>query len=120
LVVSKEEKMARVFRASVDKLQPRVPVELEELATIKIGNVSAGDISADGQRILLRNEKDGWLWRRDPAKSVGETLSRPGALPVPVRHKKQAKNGEGICFDPGGAGYFSVSEGADPPLARFP
>jgi hypothetical protein len=119
-IVSKERELARVFRASADQLKTREPIEMDEVATIKIGNVSAGDISADGGQILLRSEKDGWLWQRKPPNTIEETLSRPGAIAVPVRHKKQAKNGEGVSFAPGGKGYFTVSEGANPPLALFP
>jgi hypothetical protein len=118
-IVAKEKKQSRLFRAPADKLKPQEPIELEEVATLKIGNVSAGDISPDGRQILLRNEKEGWLWQRDPARSVGETLSG-AAIAVPVRHKKQAKNGEAVSFDPLGKGYFTVSEGANPPLALFP
>lgn len=120
LIVSKEKKRAQVFAIAQDQLKPREPVELQHVATIKIGNVSAGDISPDGRQIMLRSEKDGWLWQRDPAKSVGETLSQPGAVKVPVRHKAQAKNGEGISFDPAGDGYFTISEGSGQPLALFP
>lgn len=119
-IVSKEKKFARVFRAPADQLSPRTPVELEEVAIIKVGHVSAGDISADGRQILLRNEKEGWLWLRDPAKSVAETLSESHATAVAVRHKAQAKNGEAVSFDPAGTGYFTVSEGRNPPLAQFP
>ncbi len=119
-IVSKEKKQARVFRAAADQLKEREPIELEEVATIRTGKVSAGDISPDGRQILLRSEKDGWLWRRDPAKSVAETLSHPGASAVAVRHKAQAKNGEGVSFALNGAGYFTVSEGSRPPLALFP
>lgn len=119
-IVSKEKKLSRVFRAPADQLSSGTSIELEEVATIKVGQVSAGDISADGRQILLRNEKEGWLWQRDPVASVAETLSESHAIAVPVRHKKQAKNGEAATFDPAGSGYFTVSEGANPHLARFP
>ena len=118
--VAKEKKEAHVFRAPADQLKPGKPLELEEVATVKVGNVSAGDISPDGRQILLRSEKQGWLWQRDPSQSVGETLSQSHAIAVPVRHKQQAKNGEAVSFDPAGTGYFTISEGSRPPLARFP
>jgi hypothetical protein len=118
-IVSKEERLARVFRAAGAELASGKPFELEEVATIQIGNVSAGDISPDGRLIILRTEKDGWLWQRDPSKPVAETLSQPRATNVAVRHKKQAKNGEGVSFRATGTGYFSISEGANPPLALF-
>jgi hypothetical protein len=119
-IVSKEKKQARVFYAAANQLKTSQPIRLEEISTINIGKISAGDISPDGRHILLRTEKEGWLWQRDPTHSVGETLSRSGAVAVPVLHKKQAKNGEAVSFDPLGRGYFTASEGANPPLALFP
>jgi hypothetical protein len=119
-VITKEKKESRVFRAPADQLKSGEPIELDEVATIKVGNISAGDISPDGRQILLRSEKEGWLWQRDPSQSIGETLSQAHAIAVPVRHKQQAKNGEAVSFDPTGTGYFTISEGARPSLARFP
>jgi hypothetical protein len=119
-IVTKEKKQARVFRAAADRLQPRQAVPLEEIATLGIGNISAGDISRDGRWIAVRNEKEGWLWPREVGQSVAEALSASLPRKVTVRAKSQAKNGEGICFSPNGSGYFTVSEGAHEPVVLFP
>jgi hypothetical protein len=119
-IISKESNHARLFRAAADRLNPGTTTELESVGTIKINKVSAGDILPSGRQIILRNENTGWLWQRDPAQSVAETLSQPRAVQVPVRHKSQAKNGEGISFTPTGTGYFTISEGVKPPLTLFP
>jgi hypothetical protein len=119
-IVTKEKKQARVFRAAAGTLQPRQVVPLEEIATLGIGNISAGDISRDGRWIVVRSEKEGWLWPREAGQSVAEALSASLPRKVPVRAKSQSKNGEGICFSPDSTGYFTVSEGANEPLVRFP
>jgi hypothetical protein len=119
-IVTKEKKQARVFRAAADRLKPRQAVPLEEIATLGIGNISAGDISRDGRWIAVRSEKEGWLWPREAGKSVAEALSVSLPRKVPVLAKSQSKNGEGICFSPESTAYFTVSEGANEPLVRFP
>jgi hypothetical protein len=119
-IVTKEKNQARVFRAAAGSLQPLQTVPLEEVATLGIGNISAGDISRDGRWIAVRNEKEGWLWPREAGQSVTEALSASLPRKVPVRAKSQSKNGEGICFSPDSTAYFTVSEGANEPLVRFP
>jgi hypothetical protein len=119
-IVTKEKNQARVFRAAAGTLQPRQVVPLEEIAPLGIGNVSAGDISRDGRWIMVRSEKEGWLWPRDAGQTVAEALSASLPRKVPVRAKSQSKNGEGISFSPDSRSYFTVSEGANEPLVRFP
>jgi hypothetical protein len=119
-IVTKEKKQARIFRAAADKLKPRQAVPLEEIATLGIGNISAGDISRDGRWIMVRNEKEGWLWPRAEGQSVSEALSASVPKKLTVRAKSQSKNGEGICFSPDSTGYFTVSEGAHEPVVLFP
>lgn len=118
-IVTKERKQARIFRAAADQLKPRQAVALEEIATLGIGNVSAGDISRDGRWIMVRSEKEGWLWPRAEGQSVSEALSASLPRKLPVRAKSQSKNGEGICFSRDSTGYFTVSEGAHEPLVEF-
>ena len=119
IIVTKEKKLARVFRAPSASLKPKQTVELEEVVTLGVTNISGGDISRDGKWILLRSEKEGWLWPRDPKLSLSETFSQNMPRAVPVRQKSQSKNGEGICFEPNSSGYFTISEGNHQPLVRF-
>jgi hypothetical protein len=119
-IVTKEKKQARVFRAAADRLKPRQAVPLEEIATLGIGNISAGDISRNGRWIMVRSEKEGWLWQRTEGQSVSEALSASIPKKLPVRAKSQSPNGEGICFSPEVTGYFTMSEGAHEPVVLFP
>ena len=119
IIVTKEKKQARVFRAPNGGLKPKQTVELEEVVTLGVANISGGDISRDGKWILLRSEKEGWLWPHNPQLSLSETFSRNMPRAVPVRQKSQSKNGEGISFEPNSSGYFTISEGNNQPLARF-
>ncbi len=118
-IVTKEKKQAQVFLAEASELKPRQTVELEGVASLKLDNIAAGDISRDGRWILLRSEKEGWLWQRDPGQTIPATFNSTLPSKVPVRHKSQAKNGEGISFHPADTGYFTISEGVNQPLVLF-
>jgi hypothetical protein len=119
-IATKEKKRARIFRAAADQLKPGQTVTLEHVATLKQDKVSGGDVSRDGKWVVLRNEKTGWLWPRRPGESLADTLATTEPREISVRDKSQAKNGEAITFDPAGNSYFTISEGVNQPLARFP
>jgi hypothetical protein len=117
-IVTKEDGGARLYTLPLDELS------VERMAKLTIGGrpdvrqVSAGAISADGSRIILRREDQGWLWVRRDRESAAEALERKPKK-VPVLGKRQGKNGEAICFAPDGETYFTVSEGKKQTLYQF-
>jgi hypothetical protein len=117
-VVTKERRRARVFTVSAGRLKPGGEIRLTPLGSIDAEEVSAGDISADGRRIVLRREARGWLWDREAGEGLAAALQRP-PREIPVRGKRQAANGEAIGFAPAGESYFTVSEGNRQPIYKF-
>jgi len=77
--------------------------------------ITAGDISKDGQQILLKSYVKVYYWRRKNNEPVWQTLLRqPQELPY-----KMERQGEGIGFTPDGKGYYTVSEGVYTPIYYY-
>lgn len=97
---------------------------LEEVGELSFGaGALAGDtlatgaaISPLGDRIVLRTRDEAWLWPRDGAASVAETLS---AEPCPVPLPAQTL-GETVAFDPRHGGLLLTSEGVGEPIYHVP
>jgi hypothetical protein len=109
-IVTKEKKRARLYCVAIGQLKQESVAKLALTATLNVEYISAGTISADGRQILLRWEKEGWLWNREKSESVADALSKKPKR-VPVLGKDQAHNGESIDFSPSGDEYYTVSEG---------
>ena len=110
----------RIYRASLAGAQDGATIRLELVATTTLNGASAGTISADGSRIVLRNERNARLWFRCPGESVGSAMAR-SAVAIPLVGKLYETNGEAIAFLPDGSGYVTLSDSVvSPPLFFFP
>jgi len=106
-IVTKELEGARLYRLpNPQSTEGTMTAEL-------IGNVPAlllatgGDISADGQEILIRNYTNIYYWKRKAGETIGQTLMREATKPVPYALEPQ---GEAVCFDREMKGYYTFSE----------
>jgi hypothetical protein len=117
-IVTKEKKRARVYCVRLAGLKAGKPAQLAKFATLDVEDISAASISRDGRRILLRWEKEGWLWSREKGEAVADALAR-NPRKVPVLGKKQAGNGEAIGFSASRDSYFTVSEGKKESIYEF-
>lgn len=118
-VATKERNRCRVFTVQADKLRPNETITLELVLNLKVGDVSAGDISRDGALILLRSESDGWIWHRDQGQSIAGALAAQVPEECKVRNKAQDRNGEAIGFRPTSDGFYTISEGKRQPIGLF-
>jgi hypothetical protein len=76
---------------------------------------TGGDISPDGALIAIRTYGGVFIWPRADGETVAESLmGTPCEAPAAIEAQ-----GEAIAFDAEGDAYFTVSEGAQPPLYRF-
>ena len=80
--------------------------------------MSGGDISPNGNEIIIRNEDFAQLFTRGEGQSVIDALSGT-PLDIPVIGRPIEPNGEAITFDGPGHDYFTISEGKAPPLYEF-
>jgi hypothetical protein len=77
--------------------------------------ITAGDISKDGQQILLKDYMKVYYWKRNNNEPVWKTMQRkPAELPY-----QQEKQGEAIGFTPDGKGYYTTSEGVFAPIYYY-
>ncbi|HEX2474151.1 MAG TPA: hypothetical protein VHK01_05370 [Lacipirellulaceae bacterium] len=118
-IVVKEENRSRLYRVGADRLNTGAPIALELVGYLNVDDVSAGDISPDGDLIILRDEDRGWIWSRPGGTSVADSFKR-APRPVLVRAAGQAQNGEAVGFTPDGNSYYTVSEGDQEAIVIFP
>jgi hypothetical protein len=114
-VVSKRESYSRLYRAAASALVGGATVTLEYKATLPWGWATGGDISPDGDEIVIRGYLNATLWCRPPGTAVWDAFATSGTA-VPLASEPQ---GEAIAFDAAGWGYYTVSEGTYPPLYYY-
>lgn len=117
-IVTKQELMARVYRASLVDLTDKGTRTLELVRAVDFTLASAGDISRDGARIVLRREDFARLWQRQGGEPIGDALARAGQS-IPVVGPPKEPNGEGLALLADGTGYATISEGENPVLYFF-
>jgi len=121
-VVTKERSGASIlFRASASELQLPMAL-LTTVGELPFGNVflpspslvTGGDISVDGQWIVLRTYTHAFAWHRQGA-TIAETLER---YPCPLKLAAELQ-GEAIAFSPQSDAYFTLAEGHTSTIWRF-
>jgi hypothetical protein len=117
--VSKRDNPVRLYVARYP--QPiNTKTTLEKLGDLpaSIGSwITAGDISADGMEIVLRNDQPPFsslrnrvfYWCRNPGEDVYQTMSRE---PSQIVLSLSQPQGEAICWAADGSGLYTSSEGA--------
>lgn len=74
--------------------------------------VVSGDISWNGQQVLIKTLQKVYYWKRAAQEPIWKTLQRP-PRELPYQLEKQ---GEAICFNTAADGYYTVSEGEKQPV----
>jgi hypothetical protein len=76
------------------------------VALIPFHKIVAGDISANGEEVLLKTYDHIYYWKRIPGETIIDLLKRkPMRLPY-----DREPQGEAIGFAQDGSGYFTLSE----------
>ena len=116
-ILSKRDSLNILYKTTQDAF------EKEEAVLVKVIELPftmsvAGDISADGKEILIKNYFTVYYWKRNENETVEQALSRdPLILPY-----KPEPQGEAIAFHPNGKSYFTLSEkrfNIEPVLYRY-
>ncbi len=113
-IISKEEP-SRVYRAAWPQ-STTTQTTLEYVARIPWGTATGGDISPDGRMILVRGYFAASLWLRTENGPLWKAFEK-SECKVPIIFEQQ---GEAICFDANGAGYYTTSEHRYQPIYYFP
>jgi hypothetical protein len=116
-IVGKRGKENGIYKISLQEME-KGNKTLDKVGTLKISMIVGGDISRDGQQVLLKNYQQVFYWSRSNGESLEELFKRkPFELPyVPE------PQGEAIAFHPSGNFYYTLSEkrlGIPPILYRY-
>jgi hypothetical protein len=76
------------------------------LGQLPLDLITSGDISANGQEVLLKSYQQVYYWRRRPGEAIEALLRRPPML-LPYAPEPR---GEAIAFALDGTGYFTLGE----------
>ncbi|MEK7766749.1 MAG: hypothetical protein AAB368_10970, partial [bacterium] len=77
--------------------------------------ITAGDVSASGEAIVLITYTHGFLWRRANGETIPQALARPPCALPPMR----GDGPEAVALDWDGRRYFTTAEGVGAPLYAF-
>jgi hypothetical protein len=91
------------------------PGTLTKIATLSLGALqlaTAGDISANGDAVVVRTYQRVFMWQRRDSEPLAETFARsPCSTLAPLE-----RQGEALALLPNGAGYVTSSEGVGAPI----
>lgn len=104
-VATKESNHSQVYKASYPQTTSALSV-LTALDDLPFDKLTGGDISANGQEVLLRSKVGVWYWTRSKDETIATTLLKtPKFIPINAEYQ-----GEGICFAHNGSGFYTNSE----------
>ena len=117
-IVSKRDEHNTLYWVSGSAFQQGRAV-LKEVGKFEFTSAVAGDISADGSKILIKNYYGIFFWERRTGERLEDALRRsPKRLPyIPE------PQGEAIGFNPDASAFYTLSEkryNIIPTLYRFP
>jgi hypothetical protein len=104
-ILSKRDSVNILYRAPQTAFSDQEFV-LERIMELPFTMSVAGDISADGSQIIIKNYFMVFYWERNKGETVPEALKRDPLL-LPYKPEPQ---GEAIAFDPLGQAYYTLSE----------
>jgi hypothetical protein len=116
-IISKRDKKNNIYCLPAERFNDK-EFELEKAGELNFTSSVAGDISADGNQILIKSYLNIYYWTRKPGESIEQALSRE---PLMLIYNPEPQ-GEAIGFQPDGKAYFTISEkrfDINPTLYRY-
>lgn len=116
-VISKRENNVRLYRLPYPQNINEITVaetfgELPSFGQGITGYVTGAAISPDGREILVRTYANVFYWKRSENQTIADALQH--GSPRTLTHRTEPQ-GEAICFDKDGKGFFTLSEIATAP-----
>jgi hypothetical protein len=108
-VVTKRESKVQIYTLPFPQMDGDTTVLTKSAVPLPFRMTNAGDISADGTEILIKNLTTVYYWKRSGDETVIEALARK-AIELPYIEEPQ---GEAIAWRRDGKGYLTVSESRD-------
>ena len=104
-VISKREKPVYVYELKYPYSE-KDTLTASKLSALPFSLIVAGDFSADGSEILIKNYKSIYYWKAPSQKSVVDIFTEP-ATELPYEAEPQ---GEAITWARDGKGFYTLSE----------
>ncbi len=115
-IISKRDFPSKVYRAAYPQSTSQTTT-MQLVANLPFGLAVGGDISPTGDLVIVKGYfSSAWLWKVEKDAEFSTAFAKP-ACSIPVLWEPQ---GEAICFNSNGCGYFTLSEGSYQPLYYFP
>ncbi len=119
-IVTKREDSVGVYTVPLNAsftdtitLQKRCKLHFTGLPLMKW--ITAGDIAADGSKVLVKSYQKAYFWKRQTGEPIWKTMQRkPAELPYNME-----KQGEAIGFTADAKGYYTTSEGKFAPIYYY-
>jgi len=105
-IVTKRESRSRVYRAAASSLTTSGTVMLYLVAELTWNTATGGDISPQGDEIIIRNYSSAYVWARPPGSNLWDAFSGT-QYPVTLIVEPQ---GEAIGYNANGSGFYTTSE----------
>ncbi len=125
-VIIKDSKAPTIYKLPADELQQNEQVTLQKCGNVEIelnnslALITAGEIGANGQEVLIKTYGKVYFWKRDnPQTNICELLR---STPKVLNYTPEPQ-GEAIAFTPDQNGYYTLSEvrfGKKPVLLFYP
>lgn len=104
-IISKREEQVGLYRAKPSYPTGKINTAVK-LGTLPLSWVTAADLSPNGKKLLVKTYVGIWQFKVNRHKQGDITLSqKPKNLPYKIEPQ-----GEGICWDNQGKGYYTLSE----------
>jgi len=116
-IISKRDKNNNIYCLPVARFNEK-EAELEKVGELNFTSSVAGDISSDGNQILIKSYLNIYYWIRGSGESIVQALLRE---PVILIYNPEPQ-GEAIGFQPDGKAYYTISEkrfDINPTLYRY-
>ncbi|MBF0450203.1 MAG: hypothetical protein HQK75_05835 [Candidatus Magnetomorum sp.] len=105
-IVSKREQQVKVYRLAYPQSVETINTA-EIVATLPFSWAVGGDISPDGNEMLIKTDSSVYYWKKSDTAPITAFFSTPDLVSVPYTQELQ---GEAICWYHKSLGYFTVSE----------
>ncbi len=114
-IITKRNVFSRVYHAPYPQSTDK-PTKMAQATILPWGLATGGDVSPDGKLVIVRGPTSASIWRR----LENEPLWRAFLGEYSTIELMPEPQGEAICFDSNGLGFFTLSEKSNQPLYYYP
>ena len=107
-IITKREPNVRLYRLAYPQNVNEITVA-QAYGELPITFVTGAAISPDGSEIVVRTYTAISYWKRNAGQTIADALQNGNSRQLAYRVEPQ---GEAVCFDKDGKGYFTISEKA--------